>query len=35
MDELQKEELLKAIHCEFERIIGDELDQIILYGSYA
>ena len=35
MNKLQKQELLKVISHEFRRILGDELDQIVLYGSHA
>jgi uncharacterized protein len=35
MNESQKENLLKVIREEFQRILGNELDQIILFGSHA
>jgi uncharacterized protein len=35
MNESQKEDLLKVIREEFQRILGNELDQIILFGSHA
>jgi predicted nucleotidyltransferase len=35
MNESQKEDLLKVIREEFRRILGNELDQIILFGSHA
>jgi predicted nucleotidyltransferase len=35
MKDLQKQKILSVIRSEFSKIFGEDLDQIILYGSHA